>query len=287
MMIRRLILFFAPLAIIAGKCFADLYPAASVRNVQIGAMQKCCFLANNASNSSGANMRYLLKTIDICNKGRTNYGAGAHATDSWANTNAVSSVFGILLDHSTGEPYLEFPKNRQFNFTMDWGPGYKIEVKFKLNVTTAGANVVFYNNCYSRFGFMGESTYWRADYLNNEMKQLVTSRDTNVHVIVKQDRNNWIDGVLYQNNNTGQTPAMTNCPITIGAHGNSDVTYGMEGRIYYVKIWDGNGVLLKHLVPMPSGGTLASNAALYDIISDTVIYSNLNNNSQITIGGCI
>ncbi|MDR1360907.1 MAG: hypothetical protein LBJ18_01185 [Rickettsiales bacterium] len=267
-----------------GACADDLYPAASVRSVQIAAMQKCCLLNNTASGNDGANMQYLLKTIDICNNGTTNYGTMAQATTDWANTNAVDRAFDSLLKSSSGESYLQLPDNRQFNFTMDWGPGYKIEVKFKIDVMTSAANVVFYNNCYSRFGFMAENGYFRADYLNNEMKNLGLARDTNIHTVIKQDRNNWIDGVLYQNNNTAQTESKTNCPITIGAHGNEDAVYAMEGRIYYVKIWNGAGELLKHLVPMPAGATLASAPALYDILSDTIIYARANN--PVSFQGC-
>ncbi|MDR0803873.1 MAG: hypothetical protein LBO08_02165 [Rickettsiales bacterium] len=262
----------------------DFYPAASVRAVQIAAMQKCCLVNNAAPQSSGANMEFLLKTVDICNGNATNYGAGARATTSWANTAAVDGAFGTLSQSQLSEPYLQLPDNRQFNFTMDWGPGYKIEVKFKIDVMTSVANVVFYNNCYSRFGFMAEQGYFRADYLNNEMKNLGITRDTNIHTIVKQDRNNWFDGVLYQNNSTAQTDAKTNCPITIGAHANTDITYAMEGRIYYVKIWDGAGKLLKHFVPMPVGAQFASAPALYDIISGETVYDRTN--SPVSYGGC-
>lgn len=247
------------------------YPAASLMDVKKAAWTKCCRIKNNAPDNFGANMEYLLKTIDMCNGGMTNYGSTPQATNAWANTHVVDTAFQSLLlqDTTTEEPYLYLPKGTRFNFTMDWGPGYKIEVKFKVDETSSTANVIFYNNCYTRFGFMAESSYWRADYLGNEMKRLAVSRDTNVHTIVKQDGNNWIDGVLYQNNNTAQTPFMQNCPITIGGHGNNDVTYAMTGRIYYAKIWDGSGNLLKHFMP----ALVSGNAVMYDILSDTVVNS--------------
>jgi hypothetical protein len=67
----------------------DSFPAANVGYVKVAMVRRGCIFTNTAPANQGANMEYLLKTVDICNNNLTNYGATARATHHWANTNAV------------------------------------------------------------------------------------------------------------------------------------------------------------------------------------------------------
>lgn len=65
------------------------FPAASVGYINSAFARRRCALTDNAAPASGANMEYVLQSVDICNSGATNYGGTEFATNLWANTNAV------------------------------------------------------------------------------------------------------------------------------------------------------------------------------------------------------
>jgi hypothetical protein len=89
-------LLFCPGAAVAADAF---YPAANTEYVIQSMARRRCLLSNNASAGAGANMTYLLKTIDICNGGTTSYGTGPQATLAWASTDAVEWCADNLLKH--------------------------------------------------------------------------------------------------------------------------------------------------------------------------------------------
>jgi hypothetical protein len=89
-----IIIFFA-----TGALGDDYYPAANVEYVK-SALSEICPLTNSAPDAQGANMEYLLKTIDLCNAKlgtSTSYGTSAAATQQWANINAVNAAVDMLM----------------------------------------------------------------------------------------------------------------------------------------------------------------------------------------------
>jgi hypothetical protein len=80
-----------------GAAHGGGYPMASVKYVSAAAKSYGCNLKNNAPENQAANMKYLLRSIDICNGCTTNYGQGKFATMHAANTKAVEDAMKNLI----------------------------------------------------------------------------------------------------------------------------------------------------------------------------------------------
>ncbi|MDR0726815.1 MAG: hypothetical protein LBF37_02005 [Rickettsiales bacterium] len=76
---------------------ADLHPGVTVGHVRDVFALHGCNLTNSSPENYAANMEYLLKIVDICNRGATGYGATEYATLQGANTYAVDWCADNLL----------------------------------------------------------------------------------------------------------------------------------------------------------------------------------------------
>lgn len=77
--------------------YAEVYPAASVGYVRDAfAATGLCSLTNSVSDSVAANMEYLMRAVDICNRGITQYGKSKYVSHQMANTAAVNYMTDLL-----------------------------------------------------------------------------------------------------------------------------------------------------------------------------------------------
>lgn len=80
-----------------GDACAESYPAASVGYVcDVLNKTGLCRLQNSAPDNVAANMEYLMRAVDICNRGITQYGKSEYASHQMANTAAVNYMTDLL-----------------------------------------------------------------------------------------------------------------------------------------------------------------------------------------------
>lgn len=158
--IKHLLIAMCGIAVCIGAYAVDFYPGATVAYVSGVAARHGCNLKNNAADNIAVNMEYLLKTVDVCNSGRSNYGAGEYATQLGANTMAVDTVFATLLaqiepsepafsmvyDTTLDSQTASFTTRFTGTFDIDWGDG---NVQ---NITATSTDITTRSHTYASAG---------------------------------------------------------------------------------------------------------------------------------------
>ncbi|MDR2413187.1 MAG: hypothetical protein LBD50_03170 [Rickettsiales bacterium] len=116
------------------------YPAANADYIKQAVKFKAgCFITNTAAGETAANMEYLLKTIDLCNNGTTQYGQSQYATNDMANTNAVDWCSENLISR-------DYAPSSDLVITADNMPGDIVLVNSP-DITDGGISLTGNNQC--------------------------------------------------------------------------------------------------------------------------------------------
>lgn len=153
--------------------------------------------------------------------------------------------------------YLQSSGTQSINTGILGKSGLKVEIKasFLAPSSTAflfGSRANTYTNC---FVLLTMNSHIRTDYgtsSNYEISDtLLTS--TNPYVIVKDQNLTYIDGVL-KSTLTQATFSNAYPMFLFSANTTGATSTSIKAKIYYCKIWDSNGTLLRDFIPVNKDG---------------------------------
>jgi hypothetical protein len=231
----------------------DFYPAANLGYVRGVFADYGCIMTNAAPDLTGANMEYVLKTVDMCNDGTTEYGAGAYATAAWANNAAVDySAENLIIK----DPYLIFTGPQYIDTGINPAGVLKVKIEYSHTEYVSqfpnpwGARTTGYNGVELQYVNGSNVHFQIMDATGNLTIALAMSVDSKRHTAVYDYGDCYFDGV-FKGKTTNYSGIISPYNIFIGAlneNGARNSATGFNGKVYSMQIWK-SGTLVRDFVP--------------------------------------
>lgn len=250
---------------------ADTYPYIRVlTNSKLGGLElfKCSTSVSELTKTvTGRFSQTIGVTSDLAEAGQYILVVIASAAATYSvNITNLSLIRALDIPHIEAT-YLQGNGSQYINTGITGQSGIKVEAKIEIT-TTSQSNILFGSRATAttaQFCIAQLSATFRSDYGSVMINNIVTGIANNsIHTITKNNNLTYDNGTLV--NNTTAAVFSSDCPVFIFCANTAGTTSPMSSfRLYYFKMWDTGGVLVRDFIPVNRVNVYC----LYDKVSGT------------------